>query len=56
MISGVPANVPPVLANILLSALEAIVPVPLFGMRYDLVYVPDAVEDSLIFVQPWNML
>ena len=48
MISGVPLNVPPVLANILLSALEAVVPVPFLGMRYAFVYVPDAVEDNLI--------
>ena len=55
LIFGVSLNVPPVLTNILLSAPKAVVPVPFLGMRYDLVYVPDAVVDSLIFVQPWNM-
>ena len=55
LIVGVPVNVPPVLLNILYVALFAVVPVPFLGMRYDLVYVPDAVVDSLIFVQPENM-
>ena len=55
MISGAPVNVPLVLENILLSAPEAVVPVPFLGMRYDLVYVPDAVVDNLIFVHLKNM-
>ena len=52
LISGVPLKVPPVEVNMLERALEAVVPVPVVGIRYATVYSPVRVDESLIFVQP----
>ena len=40
LIEGVPLQVPPVAVIIVVRALEAVVPVPVVGIRYATVYSP----------------
>lgn len=55
LIVGVPLNVPPVSVNISFSELIAVVPVPVVGIRYGVLYSPAITVDNAIPVHPENI-